>query len=153
MTGSREPLQGFRHLCPICGKEFWGGSGWKFRRKKRVYGTNYTTIYFCSWKCFRAEEIQEEEEAKEQEEMKKMGEQPDYVEEQIVKHEWKGNTDNISYGKLIVRCKDCKHGYILTDSAYVVCGRRFHDGQRHEADWFCADGVRADDRGVGIWQI
>lgn len=71
MTGSREPLQGFRHLCPICGKEFWGGSGWKFRRKKRVYGTNYTTIYFCSWKCFRAEEIQEEEEAKEQEEMKK----------------------------------------------------------------------------------
>lgn len=31
----------------------------------------------------------------------------DFVEEQIVKHEWTGNTDNISYGQLLVRCKDC----------------------------------------------
>ena len=31
----------------------------------------------------------------------------DWVEEQIVKHEWTGNVDNISYGQIIIRCKDC----------------------------------------------
>ena len=45
----------------------------------------------------------------------------------------------------VVRCKDCKYGYKLTDSAYVTCGRRFHDGQKHEADWFCADGEKAQE--------
>ena len=44
----------------------------------------------------------------------------------------------------LVRCKDCKHGFPLTDSAYITCGRRFHDGQKHEADWFCADAERRD---------
>ena len=44
----------------------------------------------------------------------------------------------------IVRCGNCKHGYTLTDSAYVTCGRRFHDGQKHEAKWFCADGERRE---------
>ena len=45
----------------------------------------------------------------------------------------------------IVRCGYCKYGYTLTDSAFVTCGRRFHDGQKHEADWFCADGEREDE--------
>ena len=44
----------------------------------------------------------------------------------------------------VVLCKDCKYGYILPDSAYIVCGRKFHDGQRHEANWFCADGERKE---------
>lgn len=42
----------------------------------------------------------------------------------------------------VVRCRDCKHGYILTGSAFVTCGRRFHDGQKHESDWYCADGEK-----------
>ena len=46
----------------------------------------------------------------------------------------------------LVRCKDCKHGFTLTDSAFVTCGCRFHDGQKHEADWFCADGERKEGR-------
>ena len=56
MSGSREPLQGFRHICPICGKEFWGSSDWRYRKNKRVKGTAYTKIYFCTWKCLRAAE-------------------------------------------------------------------------------------------------
>lgn len=44
----------------------------------------------------------------------------------------------------VVLCKNCKYGYTLPDSAYVVCGRKFHDGQRHEANWFCADGERKE---------
>lgn len=24
MSGRSEPLTGYRHICPICGREFWG---------------------------------------------------------------------------------------------------------------------------------
>ena len=42
----------------------------------------------------------------------------------------------------VVRCKDCKHGYPLTDSAYYQCTLAFRTSERHERDWFCADGER-----------
>ena len=56
----------------------------------------------------------------------------DYFEEQIVRHEWTGNVDNISYGQLIIRCKDCKHykdGWCTENGLVTLPG-----------DWFCADG-------------
>ena len=43
-----EPLTGYRHICPVCGKEFWGGSDWKFAKNQRG-----VKIYYCSWKCKR----------------------------------------------------------------------------------------------------
>ena len=42
----------------------------------------------------------------------------------------------------IVRCKDCKHGYPLTDSAYYQCTLAFRTSERHGSDWYCADGER-----------
>ena len=42
----------------------------------------------------------------------------------------------------LVRCKDCKHGYPLTDSAFYQCTLAFRTSERHERDWFCADGER-----------
>lgn len=56
----------------------------------------------------------------------------------------KGYHDAVMKYSEIVRCKDCKHGVTMTDSAFVTCGCRFHDGQKHEADWFCADGERKE---------
>ena len=56
MSGRREPLTGYRHICPVCGREFWGSSEWKYIRKKRIERTFYTKIYFCSWKCVRKAE-------------------------------------------------------------------------------------------------
>ena len=50
-----EPLQGYRKICPVCGKEFWAFSDWKFsRREKTKEGT--FRIYYCSWKCIRKQE-------------------------------------------------------------------------------------------------
>ena len=58
-----------------------------------------------------------------------------------------GNGDyqwNDNHGELI-RCKDCKHGYSLTDSAYILCNKPFASNREsHPADWFCADGERRD---------
>ncbi|MBO7662910.1 MAG: hypothetical protein J6U01_06025 [Clostridia bacterium] len=56
MSGRREPMTGYRHICPICGKEFWGSSEWKYIKKKRIQGTSYTKVYYCSWKCIRIKE-------------------------------------------------------------------------------------------------
>lgn len=45
----------------------------------------------------------------------------------------------------IVRCKDCKHGYPLTDSAYYACTKPFAEpNNRKPFDWFCADGERKE---------
>ena len=53
----------------------------------------------------------------------------------------------------IVRCKDCKHGGCRTQNTdgsifRVVCKK--HSTKRNErwmdADWFCADGERKEDR-------
>ena len=51
--------------------------------------------------------------------------------------ELNGFLKNAAY---VTTCKNCVFGYPLTDSAYILCTRRFHDGQRHDANWFCADG-------------
>lgn len=37
----------------------------------------------------------------------------------------------------VIRCKDCKHGEPGACGDGIDC-----DGVWHEADWFCADGVR-----------
>ena len=69
----------------------------------------------------------------------------DYVEEQIVRHEWTGNTDNISYGPLLIRCKDCKYGERCTNGAKLPAVQCFNSdngefGYCHDPEWFCADG-------------
>ena len=71
----------------------------------------------------------------------------DWVEEQIVKYEWTGNVDNISYGQILVRCKDCiRRGNPRecivakfaeqTGTPYFVVDNR--------GEWFCADGKRTE---------
>ncbi len=49
-------MTGFRHICPICGKEFWGGSDWQFIKPEKV---TRRKIYYCSWKCVRTLEEME----------------------------------------------------------------------------------------------
>lgn len=45
----------------------------------------------------------------------------------------------------IVRCKDCKHGFRLDDTNYIVCSRPFASNREtHTEDWFCADGERKE---------
>ena len=43
----------------------------------------------------------------------------------------------------IVRCKDCKYGYMLPNSSdYVYCTKPYSGTTSHKPDWFCADGDR-----------
>ena len=64
----------------------------------------------------------------------------DFVEDEIVRHSWKGNTDYISYLGLLVRCKDCKHqNWVNAETGCIVC--KFGRGT-NAPDWFCADGER-----------
>lgn len=56
---------------------------------------------------------------------------------------------NVEDLEVVILCKDCKYGYPIIDSEYVTCGRRFHDGQNHEANWFCADGERKEGKQDG----
>ena len=45
----------------------------------------------------------------------------------------------------VVRCKDCKHGFRLDDTNYIVCGRPFASNREtHTEEWFCADGKRKE---------
>ena len=60
----------------------------------------------------------------------------DYVEEEIVRHEWTGNVDNITRGQLLVRCKDCIK---LETNKCPMRERLFPNG-----DFYCADGVKRD---------
>ena len=60
MSGSREPLAGYKHICPLCGKEFWGFADWVYKKKRRIQGTIYTWDYYCSWSCVRRIERAEE---------------------------------------------------------------------------------------------
>lgn len=55
-----EPLTGYRHICPVCGKEFWGCSDWKYIKIQP--GPSRTKIYYCSWKCIRRTEEKNEQE-------------------------------------------------------------------------------------------
>ena len=51
----------------------------------------------------------------------------------------------VKYYPDLIRCKDCKHGYPLTDSAYYACTKPFAEpNNRKPFDWFCADGERKD---------
>ena len=70
----------------------------------------------------------------------------DYVEEEIVRHEWTGNVDNITRGQILVRCKDCKHGqYEEWDNGECVDRTVYCDGYgTHRPDFFCADGVKKE---------
>ena len=42
----------------------------------------------------------------------------------------------------IVHCRDCTHQYFTTKSGSVICGHLEHESEKHNADWFCADGER-----------
>ena len=45
----------------------------------------------------------------------------------------------------LIRCKDCKHGFRLDDTNYIVCGRPFASNREtHTDEWFCADGERQE---------
>ena len=45
--------------------------------------------------------------------------------------------------QLVVRCKDCKYGYMLPNSSdYVYCTKPYSGMISHKPDWFCADGDR-----------
>ena len=57
----KEKLEGYKHYCPICGKEFWAFADWQYR--KRVPGKK-NKIYLCSSKC-KQEVEREKEKAKE----------------------------------------------------------------------------------------
>ena len=47
--------------------------------------------------------------------------------------------------KPLIRCKDCKHGFRLDDTNYIVCGRPFASNREtHTEKWFCADGERRE---------
>ena len=65
-----EPIGGYWHLCPICGKEFHAGADWVYRRG---YDEHHRS-YFCSWKCIRLYEKQEEEKKLRRKEKKIMDE-------------------------------------------------------------------------------
>lgn len=42
------PLEGYRHECPECGKEFWCMADWAFKA-----GYSNSPVYLCSWKCLQ----------------------------------------------------------------------------------------------------
>ena len=52
MTGSGKlryvPLEGYRHVCPECGKVFWGMASWAYKA-----GYKNSPIYLCSGKCLQ----------------------------------------------------------------------------------------------------
>lgn len=47
MNKNKAPLVGWEKHCPVCGKTFWAGSEWAYKRGYESKG--YT--YLCSWKC------------------------------------------------------------------------------------------------------
>ena len=55
----RDPLSGYRHICPVCGKDFRVYAEWKYRRRSPE-GRSRAKIYYCSWKCFRDAEKEAE---------------------------------------------------------------------------------------------
>ena len=71
----------------------------------------------------------------------------DYVEEEIVRHEWTGNVDNISRGPLLVRCNDCKFSretpiiYIRNEKIWCV-----QLNKHKPREFYCADGERKDEQ-------
>lgn len=45
----------------------------------------------------------------------------------------------------IVRCMDCKYGWLLPKSPFVGCQKPYGGSLRHSIDYYCADGERKDD--------
>ena len=48
-------LQMNLRTCPVCGKEYWAGQEWVYRK-----GYEKSYRYFCSWGCLRREELETE---------------------------------------------------------------------------------------------
>lgn len=46
----KEPIGGYWHQCPVCGREFFAQSCWAFKVPDKELKTR---IYICSWKCLR----------------------------------------------------------------------------------------------------
>ena len=67
MPGRGEPLTGYNHRCPVCGKEFWAYADWIYRKWNKA---ERTKIYYCSWKCIRSIETLSEDETRRQSERK-----------------------------------------------------------------------------------
>lgn len=42
------PLEGFKHICPKCGKTFWAMADWAYKE-----GYKSSPVYICSWKCLQ----------------------------------------------------------------------------------------------------
>ena len=56
MNKSRAKLEGYKHYCPLCGKEFWAFADWQYRRK--IPGIR-NKVYYCSYRCKRKAEEQD----------------------------------------------------------------------------------------------
>lgn len=52
MDKCTDPVGGFRHVCPVCNKEFYAGAEWVYRKTIRTK-KSYANLYLCSWTCFR----------------------------------------------------------------------------------------------------
>ena len=53
MTGKKQKMEGYKHYCPICGKEFWAFADWEYRLKEKGIRNK---VYYCSWRCKRKRE-------------------------------------------------------------------------------------------------
>ena len=53
-------MEGYRKICPICGKEFWAMSDWVYRRGHK----GHTKKYYCSYRCIRKLEEKKTENGK-----------------------------------------------------------------------------------------
>ena len=49
-------LTGWQKECPICGKRFWAFADWAYAK-----GYKNKKRYYCSWKCLRKQEAEEDE--------------------------------------------------------------------------------------------
>lgn len=56
----RDTLTGSQKICPVCGKEFYAGGSWSFKKKDRE---TKTVVYYCSWGCLRKIERAEDQQA------------------------------------------------------------------------------------------
>jgi len=45
----------------------------------------------------------------------------------------------------LIRCKDCKNACIYDDEGVICTHIDINGNDKHQADWFCADGERRTD--------
>ena len=48
-------LAGWQKKCPVCGKKFWAFADWAYQKGYRA-----GKVYFCTWKCLRKQEAEED---------------------------------------------------------------------------------------------